>query len=165
LFDDAALAQATAAIDALADRTGLALTVVFVDDFSGMHPTDWANATAQSSGRTQPADVLLAIATTARGFGVSVDPGIGLSDAQLSAAENADLLPRLQQNDWAGAVEAYARALGDLRTGDDTGSAAIRGDTGGGSTAWILPTVTTVLLVVLGGAFLVAYLRGRRRNG
>ncbi len=120
------------ALSGLESRAGISLTVVFVDDFGGSDPIAWANATAVASGRTGPHDVLLAIAIGDRGYGVSVDQGVGLTDSQLSSAEDRDLLPRLQENDWPGAVVAYARALGDLATGQDTGSAAIHEPSGGG---------------------------------
>jgi len=152
------------AIDGLERRAGLRLVVVFVDDFSDAEPTGWANETAIDSGLTGPTDVLLAIGIEARGYGVSVDQGVGLTGEQLSAAENDDLVPHLQDDEWAEAVVAYARALGDLVTGEDTGSAAIRDTGGGGSPAWLVPAVGTAVLVVLGGAFLIAWLRGRRRR-
>ena len=152
------------AIDTLSDRTGIELTVVFIDGFDGVNPIDWANSAAAASDRTGPTEVLLAIAIGDRGYGVSVDEGVGLSDGQLSSAEDRDLLPRLQENDWPGAVIAYARALGDLATGEDTGSAAIHDPSGGDATAWLLPVVGTSIVVLVGGAFLVAWLRGRRRN-
>lgn len=136
---------------------------MFVDDFGGAEPISWANQTAQASGLVQPHDVLLAIAIGARGYGVSIDAGAGLTDSQLSAAEDRDLLPSLQENDWAGAVDAYARALGDLATGQDTGSAAIHDTAGGDAIAWLLPTVVTGLLALIGAAGLIAWLRGRRR--
>ncbi len=152
------------ALSGLESRAGISLTVVFVDDFGGSDPIAWANATAVASGRTGPHDVLLAIAIGDRGYGVSVDQGVGLTDSQLSSAEDRDLLPRLQENDWPGAVVAYARALGDLATGQDTGSAAIHEPSGGDAAAWLLPVVGTGILVLVGGAFLIAWLRGRRRD-
>ncbi len=141
-----------------------AFTLVFLDYFGGASPTAWANAAAVASDRTGPRDLLLAVAIGDRGYGVSVDQGVGLSDGQLSSAEDRDLLPRLQENDWPGAVIAYATALGDLATGTDTGSAAIHAAAGGDAAAWLLPVVGSGLLVLLGGAFLFAWLRGRRRN-
>ncbi len=150
------------AIAQLKQRAGISLSVVYVDDFNDGDPTDWANQTAADSQLTDPKDVLLAIGIQARGYGVSVDQGLGLSDEQLSKAENDDLVPDLQNNDWTGAAIAYARALGDLATGTDTGSKAIHDTSSGGSPAWLVPVGGTAAVVVIGGAFLLAWLHGRR---
>ncbi|MCW2748726.1 MAG: hypothetical protein JWP10_1868, partial [Nocardioidaceae bacterium] len=101
-------AKVESALDDFFDETGYQLFVVYVKDFGGKSGFDWANATADTSaiGTT---DILLAIATDERSYGISVPDGQPISDKDLTAVERNDILPRLRDEDWSGAAIAAAR--------------------------------------------------------
>lgn len=163
------LAAVESAVDELRARAGLSLVVAYVEDFEDADPIDWANATAEATGIEDSRTLLLAVAVQQRQFGVSVARDSGLTDAQLDAAEQRDLLPRLEASDWSGAAVAYARALGDLATGEDTGSAAATQPAGvdWGAMAPILAPLGVIVLAAIIG--IAVWLRTRqlrsRRSG
>ncbi|MEU8954283.1 TPM domain-containing protein [Streptomyces sp. NPDC048518] len=95
------------ALDRLYDKHGVQLFVVYVRDFSGRSPQDWADATAERGGLGLD-DVLLAVATHDRGFAYSVDDGSRLTDAQLRSVATTAIRPALRHNDWAGAAVGAA---------------------------------------------------------
>lgn len=92
------------------DATGYQLFVVYVPSFDGMDPTAWADQTAERS-HIRDQDILLAVATQERAYGISVTDDSPLSESSLDEVENDDLLPRLGNTDWAGATIAMAEGL------------------------------------------------------
>lgn len=99
------------AIDRLFEERGTQLFVVYVDEFTGTSSDqDWANETAINSGLGDP-DILLAIATDERIYHYSVSDAFPMSTEQLDAVAQDTLSPRLRDDDWAGAVVAYAEGL------------------------------------------------------
>jgi len=136
------------ALDRLAEDTDLQLFVVYVPSFDGMDGVDWANATANASGLGVD-DLLLAVATEERRYGLSYDNNVSLSDAELdrmvSAAED-----ELRDDDWAGAAIAAA----EVARGAGQGS--------GVSWFWVLLGLGAVVLVVV---LVVRAVAKRRRTG
>ncbi|WP_265522675.1 TPM domain-containing protein [Oerskovia flava] len=138
-----------AAIDRLADETDLQLFVVFVETFDGLDGAGWADATANESGLGTN-DLLLAVATEERRYGLSYDTNVALSSSDLDRIESATE-DELREDAWAGAAIAAA---------DTTREAA------GGSGSGTSPVLVLLLIgaVVVVGVFVVrAFLR--RRNG
>ncbi|SKC39074.1 TLP18.3, Psb32 and MOLO-1 founding protein of phosphatase [Krasilnikoviella flava] len=110
-------AQVQASLDELAEQTPYQLFVVYVDSFDGTDGRDWANRTATDAGLGVN-DLLLAVATEDRAYGLSVDTNNGLSDAQLDQVEET-VEDHLRDDDWAGAAIAAADTI---RTGGSTSS-------------------------------------------
>jgi len=165
------LAPVETAIDSLHARAGLSLRVIYVSNFddaaSDMDP-GWADSEASHLGIDDPKTVLLAVAIDQRQKLISVSAESGLTDQQLAAAEDDDLIPALEQSDWTGAAVAYARALGDLATGTATGSAAALAPPPGfdwaAAAPWLAPTAV-IVLAVLGWIVVtlrIQYLRRQR---
>ncbi len=98
------------ALEELREANGTQLFVVFVDSFDGQVGKGWADATAEVSGLGGN-DVLLAIATGDRRYGVSVDAGFELSDQEIETILTEDVEPRLADDDWTGAAVALADGL------------------------------------------------------
>ena len=99
------------AIDALYDETGAKVFVVYVDTFE--NPTDaqdWATDSAIRSGLGS-ADLLLAIATQDRNYGVAIGNDFPLSDGDIDSAIDDALIPALRDDDWAGGGVAFADSL------------------------------------------------------
>ncbi|MFI6497491.1 TPM domain-containing protein [Nonomuraea typhae] len=144
-------AEVQSAIDQLERTHGIRLHVVYVRDFSGWNATTWADQTAALSklGRDDP---LLAVATVERRYAVSAAAGFPLSDAQMAQVTNRDIVPALQNGDWAGAAIGAAQGYG----------AAVAGtrDAGGGSAWWLAGA--GVLALTGGGVYL--YARRRRAS-
>ena len=105
------------ALDDYFDATGRQLFVVFVPTFDGLAGQDWATASAARSDLASQ-DILLAVATEDRAYGYSVDDEQQLSDDDLQRVERDAILPRLRQEDWAGAAIAAARGYADAGEGD-----------------------------------------------
>ncbi|MBN0041871.1 TPM domain-containing protein [Cellulosimicrobium cellulans] len=124
------------ALDRLAQDTDLQLFVVYVASFDGMDGVDWANATANASGLGVD-DLLLAVATEDRRYGLSYDNNVSLTDAELdrisAAAED-----ELRDDDWAGAAIAAA----EVARGASQGS-------GGVPWLWVLLGLGALVLVVV----------------
>lgn len=166
------LAPVERAIEALEQRADLRLRVVYVstfDDSTADEDTGWADSEAEHLGIDDPRTILLAVAIDQRQKLISVSSQSGLSDQQLSAAEDDDLIPALEQSRWTEAAVAYALALGDLATGTSTGSAAaLAGPPGfdwAGAAPWLAPTGVIVLAII---GWIVVTLRirqVRRRQG
>jgi len=110
-------AQVQAALDSLADETPYQLFVVYVDSFDGTDGRDWANRTATDAGLGVN-DLLLAVATEDRAYGLSVDSNNGLSDSRLDQVEEV-AEDHLRDDDWVGAAIAAADAV---RTGGTSSS-------------------------------------------
>lgn len=141
-LDAAGRARVTEAVDRLRADRGYDLFVVYVPSFDGRDGQQWADATAVASqlGRDQ---VLLAVATDNRVYGLSVDDGFPESDASILQIRRDSLEPALARGDWAGAAVGLADGL--RGTGSGIGIPLL---VGGG-------------VVVAGGA---AWLASRRRR-
>ncbi|MEV8337593.1 TPM domain-containing protein [Leucobacter sp. NPDC077196] len=106
-------AEEQAANDRLAeafDATGLDLFVVYVDEFTD--PADriaWADETAQRNGLGDT-QYLLAVATEGRQYYISSPENGSLSNDALDRIE-AELVPELRDEDWAGTITAAAEQL------------------------------------------------------
>ncbi|MEU2200864.1 TPM domain-containing protein [Isoptericola sp. NPDC019482] len=149
VLDDADEARVQASLDQLADETPYQLFVVYVESFDGTDGRDWANRTATDAGLGVN-DLLLAVATEDRAYGLSVDTNNGLSDAQLDQVEQV-AEDHLRDDDWAGAAIAAADTI---RTGGTTSS-------GGGG--WGVAAAVGGVAVAAGvGGWL--WVRSRRKN-
>jgi TPM domain len=111
-----------AALDRLAERTGIRLYVVYVDDFP-----DWGDEYAQDTrhrsnlGRR---DALLAVSVKRRTSYLSVDPYVfPLSDAAVVGLMEREVVPRIRAREWAAAATALADGL--RAPWDGPGAAAI----------------------------------------
>ncbi|GAA3391373.1 TPM domain-containing protein [Streptomyces roseoviridis] len=158
------------ALERLYDTRRVQLFVVYVRDFSGRGAQGWADATAERNGLGRD-DVLLAVATHARQYGYSADPGARLTQDQLDDVARTAIEPALRQNDWAGAAVGAANGYTAVLAGQPVPVPAITpgpadpggGPSGGSGTA----TDLLVPVVLLGGAGAVAayaYVRRRRRT-
>ncbi|MFI2103053.1 TPM domain-containing protein [Isoptericola sp. NPDC019693] len=143
-------AQVQAALDQLADETPYQLFVVYVDSFDGTDGRDWANRTATDAGLGVN-DLLLAVATQDRAYGLSVDTNNGLSNAQLDQVEEVTE-DHLRDDDWAGAAIAAADTI---RTGGTTSS--------GGAAGWGVAAAVGGVAVA-GGVGGWLWVRSRRRK-
>ncbi|GAB2467773.1 TPM domain-containing protein [Xylanimonas ulmi] len=123
-----------AALDRVADATTYRLFVVYVDSFDGQDGRGWANQTANAA-HLGLNDVLLAVATEERSFGLSVDNNTSLTTQDQEAIENA-AVDKLRaaanapdgEGDWAAAAIAAADALVDVAgggSGGGSGAAAL----------------------------------------
>ena len=149
---DGSESEVQAALDRLAQDTSLQLYVVYVSDFSGADPVEWAQATAERSGLGAQ-DVILAVATEARRYALAPESVEGLSSSQVEAA-SAAAEDALRDDDWAGAAVATADTLREEATGS--------GSSGGGGGGF--GTVLVIGLVVIAALFGVSWLRSRRRQ-
>ncbi|PZT76453.1 MULTISPECIES: TPM domain-containing protein [unclassified Streptomyces] len=159
--------RVTAALDRLYDTHRVQLFVVYVRDFSGRSPQDWADATAGRNGLGRD-DVLLAVATHARQYGYSLDQDAPLTDAGFQEIARTAVEPALRQNDWAGAAIGAADGCAAVLAGRAVPTPAITpgpADPGGGSGGTgtgdlLLPVV---LLCAVAAVAAYAFLRRRRR--
>ena len=103
------LTEVRSAVDELYDSQGIRLWVVYVDDFSGQQGDTWARNTFRSSN-LQPADVILAVATTDREYALLV-PDATAPNVDVDALRIGQVEPKLRVDDWAGAAVAAANGL------------------------------------------------------
>ncbi|MFD0560502.1 putative membrane protein YgcG [Stackebrandtia endophytica] len=140
------------ALTDLADSHGVQLFVVYVADFSGTPPQDWAGQTAIDNGLGR-SDMLLAVATADRQYAVSVDPDFPLSDSQLDEVAQVAIEPPLRANDYAGAAVGAAEGYSAALAGEPIPSVAVRpGEAvgGGGSAGWWLLGLFVVIALIVG---------------
>lgn len=150
VLDAAGKSEVTAAVNQLKSAKGTDLFVVYVRSFDGADGQAWADKAATLS-QLGSADVLLAVATGDRAYGVSIADGFPLSQSTTDAITTKDVEPRLSAGDWAGAAVALADGL---RTG---GSAS-----GGGGGIGTGVAVVGGIVVVGGGAYLLSRRRRSR---
>ncbi len=143
------------ALDRLAAETQYQLFVVYVESFDGVDGVEWANATANNADLGRD-DLLLAVATEDRVYGLSVDHGIGLTDAELDRVQDA-AVDALRADDWAGAAVAAADATADVAGG----SGGLGGLGGDGVPTGALLGVGAVAVAGVAG---YAWYRSRRRS-
>lgn len=114
-LDPADEARVQDALDEYYAESNRQLFVVYVDSFDGLTGAEWADATADRSGLGQ-ADILLAVALDERSYGYSADAE-DFSDDDLQTVDRQYLLPRLREDDWAGAAVAVADGLAEVDGG------------------------------------------------
>jgi LPXTG-motif cell wall-anchored protein len=147
-LDAAGRSEITATLNELKSAKGIDLFVVYVRSFDGAAGPLWADNAAKLS-QLGSDDVLLAVATEDRAYGVSIADGFPLPESTTDAVITRDVEPRLSASDWAGAAVALADGL-------RTGGSASTGDGIGVGVA-----VVGGLVVVGGGAYLLS--RRRRK--
>ncbi|MEV7196719.1 TPM domain-containing protein [Streptomyces sp. NPDC093510] len=153
------------ALDRLYDDRGVQLFVVYVRDFSGRSPQDWADATAERNGLGLD-DVLLAVATHDRQFAYSVDDGSRLTDAQLQDVATTAIRPALRENDWAGAAVGAANGYRAVLAGSPVPAPSVTpgpADPGAGDSATGDLVLPVAAACAAGVAATVAYKRRRKR--
>jgi hypothetical protein len=150
VLDDAGLEQVQASLDELAEQTSYQLFVVYVERFDGTDGRAWADQTANNA-RLGPDDLLLAVATEDRLYGMSVDQNVALDDDQLDVVRDA-AVDELRDDDWAGATVAAVDAVLAQTTVDEP-------DTSGLPLGWLVAAGGLVLVVVV-----VLVVRSRRRD-
>lgn len=161
---------AASALGTLDDQQGEQLYVVYVRDFSGRSPRDWADATANKNGLGLN-DVLLAVATHDRQYAFSVDQDARLSDAQIQDIAGTGVEPALRRNDWAGAAIGAAQGIGAVLSGRPVATPTITpgaadpgddngGDGGSGAGDLVLPVIVVGAALALAG---YAFARRRKR--
>ncbi|MEG3614297.1 TPM domain-containing protein [Isoptericola sp. MSP01] len=164
VLDETGAAAVQSSLDELATETPYQLFVVYVDRFDGLDGREWADATANNA-RLGTEDVLLAVATEDRLYGMSWDNNIDLSEQQLDAVRDA-AVDALRADDWAGATVAAVDTLLAVTGSDGASSGAAAGtgtdDGGGGGVPGILVWVAIGAVVVVGGFFLVR--RARQKD-
>jgi TPM domain len=170
-----AKSQVQAAIDQLYHDKGVDLHVAYVEDFSGVAPTTWADTTAQRNGMGVN-DVLLAVATGARQYAFSVDNGLPVSQSALDQVATVAVEPSLRNGQWAAAAIGATQGLTQAASGQPvtkpTFSSSVTGVTGvtgassssssSGSAFWVVLAILAVATVAIAG--FVMYSR-RRRSG
>jgi hypothetical protein len=139
-------AEVQDALDQLRADEGTQLFVVFVSTFQGQAGPDWTLATAQASGLGGD-DALFAVAVDDRRYGYWVPQDFPVSDDEIGRLLTEDVEPRLSEDDWGGAVIAFADGL-------DAASSA------GGAR---VVTVVGGIAVLGGGAYLIARAARRRK--
>ncbi|GGP52018.1 TPM domain-containing protein [Streptomyces melanogenes] len=145
--------EVAAALDRLHEDRLVQLFAVYVDDFSGRTPQDWADTTAQLNGLGRD-DVLLAVATGSRQYAYSVDQAFRLSDQALGQVARESVEPALRRGDWAGAAIGAAEGL------DAALAEPARHDGSTSASDYVLPVG---ILAVAGVLALYAYARRKRR--
>ncbi|MEV5834094.1 TPM domain-containing protein [Nocardia sp. NPDC052112] len=148
VLDQGQLDRVSAAVDDLYADQQMRLWVVYVRDFNGMSPQQWADRTATMSGLGRR-DLLLAVATEDRSYWFDGELPKNVSDSELDTVLTHDVEPALRDGRWADAGVATADGL----------DSAMRG---GGVSGWTL--VVVAALIVLGVVGLVLYSRRRRAD-
>jgi uncharacterized membrane protein YgcG len=153
------------ALARLGDEHGLQLFVVYVRDFSGRHPQQWANQTALRNGFGAD-DALLAVATGARQYSYYVDAASPLTRQELAEVDTTAVAPALRQNDWAGAAIGAARGYGAVLSGQPVPTVAVtpgEADPGQGEGTGLAGGGWLVLLLIPAALALFAYAVIRRK--
>ena len=150
VLSDSGRAAATSAIDKLYADRHIRLWVVYVDDFSGQTPENWALRTRTASGLGNY-DALLAVATTGRAYAFLVPSAIKTINAsQVDQLRRGQIEPALHDRDWSGAAVAAANGL----------------DTTPRSSSRVLVLVALgVIVIAVVVLILVMRYRARRRRG
>ncbi len=142
-------AAVTSAIDRLYADRHIRLWVVYVDDFSGLSPGNWAQRTYAASDLRDD-DALLAVASTGRAYAFLVPTTVrSVTPSQVDDLRRSQIEPALRSGDWGGAAIAAANGLN--RPPDYTGRLVLL----------VIVGVIVVAVVVL---LLVMRRRARRRR-
>src|ERR1700739_1641954 len=111
VLTDSGRAAVTSAIDRLYPDRHMRLWVVYVDNFSGQSPENWAKRTISSSGLGDY-DALLAVSATGREYAFLVPSAIKSVNArQVDELRRNKIEPALHDGDWSGAAVAAANGL------------------------------------------------------
>ncbi|WP_328390889.1 TPM domain-containing protein [Nocardia sp. NBC_00416] len=137
-----------AAVESLYADHRVRLWVVYVGDFAGYSPQDWAAQTARQSGFGDR-DLLLAVATRDRAYAFEGERPDGVSESDVDRILVDQVEPALRDNRWADAGVAAAVGIGSAMSG------------GGVSVG---PVLLIGALIVLALAGLLLYQRYRRRG-
>lgn len=148
--DEAAVRDAQ---DRLHAESGLQLYVVYVDDFGGLSGWDWVDETAATS-HLGDEDLLVAVATQERSWGMSVSEASGISESQEDRVAGL-IEDELRDNDWDGA--AVAAADGFLEASQEEGN-------GGRLALWAGLGIAGLGAVTVGGPRVKRRLDDRRRR-
>ncbi|GAA4694345.1 TLP18.3, Psb32 and MOLO-1 founding proteins of phosphatase [Promicromonospora umidemergens] len=105
-LSDTARRGVRVALGRLADESDLRMFVVYIESFDGTEPVDWANASSNQSGLGTE-DLLLAIATADREFGLSAPSNVPLTAAELGAIDDA-VAAAIEDERWAPAAISAA---------------------------------------------------------
>ncbi len=154
-------AEVQSALDRLTADTPLQLFVVYVDSFDGLDGLTWANETAIASGLGVE-DLLLAVATEDRRYGVSVDDAVPLTPAQLDDVRTTAIEPALSDDDWAGAAIAAADGYRQAYSGPSGTDGQDAGGSGSGFLTFVTIALVVVAVVVV---IVVLFRRGKRGRG
>ncbi len=136
-----------AAVDELYRDHQVKLWVIYVRDFAGMAPRDWAARTVELSGFAER-DLLLAVAVQDRGYWLDGTLPDSVTDAELDSLLAGKVEPALRDGNWAQAA---------VNTADGIGAAM-----SGGGVPWKTLLVLVLVVVVLAGG-LILFSRRRRR--
>ena len=104
--------QIQATLDAVRDRDGVQLFVLFLDTTDGLPVTEFADETARLSSLGGD-DALLVVALEDRSDAIWVSDALSVSDDELDSVIVDVLEPGLGDGDFAGAVIATAERLGE----------------------------------------------------
>ncbi|OBB69476.1 TPM domain-containing protein [Mycobacterium sp. 852014-50255_SCH5639931] len=142
-------AAVTSAVRKLYTDRHIRLWVVYVDDFSGQSPANWAQRTVRTSDLGDY-DALLAVATAGRAYAFLVPSTVKSVNArQVDDLRHNKIEPALHNGDWSGAAVAAANGL----------------NTSPGSSGRVALLVTlAIILVAVAALLLVMRYRGRRRR-
>ncbi|WP_432167381.1 TPM domain-containing protein [Streptomyces sp. bgisy031] len=154
------------ALDSLDSRHHTQLFVVYVRDFSGRSPQDWADDTSAKNGLGLD-DVLLAVATHDRQYAYSVDQDSQLTDAQLKNVAQTAIEPPLRRNDWAGAGIGAADGIAATLAGRPVPVPTVTpgpADPGGSDTRPSAADLALPLIAVGGAGALAAFTYTRRKR-
>ena len=149
VLSDSGRAAVTSAVDKLYADRHIRLWVVYVDNFSGQNPVDWAQRTVRSSDLGDY-DALLAVATTGRAYAFLVPSTVkSINASQVDELRRNKIEPALHNGDWSGAAVAAANGL----------------NTSPGSSGRVILLVALAVILIAGIILLlVTRYRGRRRR-
>lgn len=111
VLSDSDRVAVTSAVNKLYNDRHVRLWVVYVDNFSGQSPVNWAQRTMRTSDLGNY-DALLAVASTDRAYAFQVPSGVqGVTASQIDSLRHDQIEPALRNNDWRGAAIAAADGL------------------------------------------------------
>lgn len=148
------------ALDDLSSSQHVIMYVVYVASFDQLSGSDWATQTADKSGLGSN-NLLFAVATEDHAYGYARPTDFALTAAQMDSINASQVVPKLQQSDWAGAAIAAANGYQNALAGASTngsGSSASSGSHANLAWIWLL-----LLIVVAAAGFL--WFRSRFRRG
>lgn len=137
-------ADVTTAVERLTEKKGLVLSVIYVHDFGGLTPDDWASKTMALNPMGYR-DLLLAVSTNDRSFSFgSAEPMEDVTDEDLAEIADSVIAPAVSSSNWKGAAIGSADELAGIHSSFWT---------------WFWVALAAVLVAILG---LLAWLY--RRN-
>ena len=159
-------AEIDRALSDLRSRHNIHLFVLFTDTIAGANVRDYARQVADVNSLGDN-DALLVVAVRDRAYFLALDASQEsvITASEASRVRTREIEPRLSSGDWAGAVVAGARGLGDAAAGtagavgpEPAGEPA----RGGGLNLW--PVIAIGLLLLGGWWVWGAVTRSRRRK-